>query len=211
MKGLLHSKLFKKNLKKWLFMYVGVLLLLTGVVTYSKYMSKFASASEPARVTKFNVAILDATDDNVCSEFEEGSETYTKCGREETSASDEQIDYYFTVDTRELEVLTKLFVTINIDPAFKLVDVQEEKTPGVYESILREYNSDNVVVKYLTKTDNKGVIYNRVYGDTRGLKKYKLSIKYRTESGKVLDKKVFDAISIDYSATQITKGDVSYE
>ena len=40
MKGLLHSKRFKENLYRWLFMYVGVIALLTTVITYSKYVTQ---------------------------------------------------------------------------------------------------------------------------------------------------------------------------
>ena len=56
MKGLLQSKIFRKNLKKWLCMYVGALLLLTTVVTYSKYISKY-NVDDDARITKFDVTV----------------------------------------------------------------------------------------------------------------------------------------------------------
>ena len=46
MKGLLHSKLFRKNLFTWLFMYIIVIGLFTTVVTYSKYISSMQNADK---------------------------------------------------------------------------------------------------------------------------------------------------------------------
>lgn len=56
MKGLLHSKRFKANLRKWLFMYVGVMGLLTTVITYSKYISSFGG-TDKSRATKFEIEV----------------------------------------------------------------------------------------------------------------------------------------------------------
>ena len=52
----LHSKLFRKNLKKWLLMYIIVIGFLTTIITYSKYISSIKS-QDSARVAKFNVDI----------------------------------------------------------------------------------------------------------------------------------------------------------
>ena len=56
MKGLLRSKRFRHNLYKWVTMYVGVMLLFTVVVTYSRYMSSL-EGSDQAKVARFEVGI----------------------------------------------------------------------------------------------------------------------------------------------------------
>ena len=40
MKELLHSKVFKQKLRKWLMMYCGVMFVFTTVVTYSRYITQ---------------------------------------------------------------------------------------------------------------------------------------------------------------------------
>ena len=71
MKGLLHSKRFKENLYRWLFMYVGVIALLTTVITYSKYVTQLIPTEEKARPAKFDVEIAN-TDSagNDCTKVE---------------------------------------------------------------------------------------------------------------------------------------------
>jgi len=56
MNRLLHSRVFKKNLAKWIFMYIVTLAFFTSVVTYSKYFSSLAS-NDNARPAKFNIKI----------------------------------------------------------------------------------------------------------------------------------------------------------
>ena len=58
MKGLLQSKIFRKNLRKWLCMYVGVLLLFTTVVTYSKFITNMQGDDEESKPAKFNVDVI---------------------------------------------------------------------------------------------------------------------------------------------------------
>ena len=56
MKELLQNKVFKKNLKKWLVMYIGVIALFTTIITYSKYMTTMMGSSE-AKVAAFDINI----------------------------------------------------------------------------------------------------------------------------------------------------------
>ena len=67
MKGLLQSKRFKKNLGKWVFMYVICMGIFTTVITYSKYISNMLDDDDSARVSKFNVG-LKYCKDALCEE-----------------------------------------------------------------------------------------------------------------------------------------------
>ena len=64
MKKLLQSRKFRKNLGKWIFMYVICMGLFTTVVTYSKYISKMLSSNDEARVSKFNVKLRYCENEN---------------------------------------------------------------------------------------------------------------------------------------------------
>ena len=55
---LLHSKLFRQNLFKWIFMYIAALGLLTSVITYSKYITALIhDESVPALALKTTLVI----------------------------------------------------------------------------------------------------------------------------------------------------------
>lgn len=113
MKGLLQSKRFKKNLSKWLCMYVGVLLLLTTVITYSKYISSFMGNDE-ARAAKFKVKIN--TNDCILNATGEScdSGTYFR---------DDEITYKFVVDTTELEATADFVLTVAVDSKFSIIKI----------------------------------------------------------------------------------------
>ena len=104
---LLHSKTFRNNLFKWIFVYVGVLLVVASVVTYSKYMSNIMGQGR-ASVAKFNVEI---TKGDICSTLKERF-----CNLSKYKPYDE-LEYNFSVDPSEIEVSTnlKLYVTLNND------------------------------------------------------------------------------------------------
>lgn len=111
MTWLLHSKRFRVNLKKWLCMYVGVILTFTTVVTYSRYVSTF-TASSTARVAKFKVDI-----------YCEDGIRIGKCSRD-TYSRYQPITYRFNLE-RDLEVKTNLRVSIMIDKNFELERVED--------------------------------------------------------------------------------------
>ena len=116
MKGLLRSKRFRHNLYKWVTMYVGVMLLFTVVVTYSRYMSSL-EGSDQAKVARFEVGIRHKgcqgtlTEDNVC---ESG-----------TFRPNSRIEYNFEVDTTKLEVATDLTLTIIVHSDFQILDLTD--------------------------------------------------------------------------------------
>lgn len=116
MKGLLRSKLFRKNLFTWLFMYITVIGLFTTVVTYSKYISSMQQ-SDTARVAMFDAAI---TYDGVCSSINENE--ICDIG---TYRPTSELSYYFTVDTRNLEVSTVFVTRISVLEYFKNIKIYD--------------------------------------------------------------------------------------
>ncbi len=110
MSNLLHNKLFRLNLLRWFVLYIGVIFIFTTVVTYSKYITSIPSEHK-ARTAKFNVTI---TNDKICSSLS------NLCNLEYYKPYAE-IEYYFTVDTSELEVLSDLLVTINVNKEFRIL------------------------------------------------------------------------------------------
>ena len=96
--------------------YVGVMLLFTVVVTYSRYMSSL-EGSDQAKVARFEVGIRHKgcqgtlTEDNVC---ESG-----------TFRPNSRIEYNFEVDTTKLEVATDLTLTIIVHSDFQILDLTD--------------------------------------------------------------------------------------
>lgn len=115
-KELLQSKNFKKRLGKWIAMYVGVMCLLAIVVTYSRYVSTHM-ASTSARAAKFDVKINQEVS---CQDMASITPNTVACfenNYDDTSQglrAKPQIGFYFTVDTRDLEVSSKLVITTTI-------------------------------------------------------------------------------------------------
>lgn len=133
-KELLQSKNFKKRLGKWIAMYVGVLCLLAIVVTYSRYVSTHM-ASTSARAAKFDV---DIKQEISCQDMASTTPKTVACFEENYDDTSEglrakpQIGFYFTVDTSDLEVSSKVVVTTTIKKNeknyfkdYKLYDVTE--------------------------------------------------------------------------------------
>ena len=88
---LLHSKLFRQNLFKWIFMYIAALGLLTSVITYSKYITALIH-DESVRSSKFG-----------CSE-EDGQ----SCESNVQLRPTKEIEVYFKLDLNQLEVMTNV-------------------------------------------------------------------------------------------------------
>lgn len=199
MKGLLHSKRFKKNLCKWLFMYVGCMLILTTVVTYSKYMSTIQS-SDSARVAKFNVEVYNY----------DCNETITNNCNLDWYRSTSSIDYYFVVDTTDIEVKTQLLVTLYIKDDFELAnktltDVTNPEMPKEYTLKDPISVTDNTNFNYLV-IDNPEL---STIEAAQGSKKiFKISLKYI--NNKNVDYAHFngnnkDIVKVAYSAVQLAK------
>ncbi len=113
MKGLLHSKRFKKNLYKWLFMYVVVIGLLTTVITYSRYISSWYQSAE-TKVKNFDVTI----DKLTCTDYENEA----ACSYNRPTAP---VPFYFKVDTSKLETKALFILTFHIDNKFEIIGIDE--------------------------------------------------------------------------------------
>lgn len=202
MKSLLQNKRIRISLYKWLGMYIGVIALFTTVVTYSKYMTEI-SRSDDARVAKFEININ-----------YDGTKNCTPGSKEATCIVGKyrptsEVPYYFTVDTRSLEVRTFFVLTINIDSMFKIEKLEK----------LKEGTTDEYELVDLKNNQIKKIVEARGGNET----KYKLTIKYnggkivRDEENKPLyydetiiqdEKLPSKIVSVDYSALQITASDM---
>lgn len=206
MKGLLQSKYFKKNLSKWVFMYVICMGIFTTVITYSKYISNMMDDKDTARVSKFNVTLKYCAD--------------ALCEREATEPFDpemyrpyEELTYYFAVDKSQIEVNADLLLTVKVDEHFKITKValpseedkvipNESQTKGnkiftISNSIVPG-NHDlaiyKVTVMYddtVVDKDEKGNVINGIVKDESGNPKYIFN-----------EKKPFDVMTVDYSIVQ---------
>ena len=148
MKGLLHSKIFKKNLAKWFVMYLGVISLLTTIITYSKYMSELQTMSDSARVAKFNIKVIPNNscdlENNNCLGIEKVRPTST-------------LSYDFTIDLTELISLEKLEGNQYQEISdFKLTNDQRE-TLYNYGSLTSQFISvtHKPILKYRVKVKYK--------------------------------------------------------
>lgn len=162
MKGLLQSKKFKKNIGKWLIMYILCMGLFTTLVTYSKYISKMLSTNDEARVSKFNISLKYCDNEN-CDNG--GSNTPI----DKRYAPYNEIIYYFAVDTSTLEVNAELFLTARIlDNHFKLKEIKEiTSTTGQVNSVSKNSNGGDTI----------SITTNVKAGD-KTLRKYKVTVVY---------------------------------
>lgn len=182
MRELLHSKLFRRNLKKWLFMYVGVMCLLTCVITYSKYISEMHSSSD-ARAASFNVV---AKFDGVCANNEE------LCDMGSNFRPTEDLGYYFTVDTTGLEVSTLLVTNIIVDKNFTIKNIYD-----VTDGTEKEFTNYDINENTVSITENLSV--NNMY-----VRKYKVVCQYSNsdDTGYKITASYNDVVKIGYSALQ---------
>lgn len=212
MKGLLQSKIFRKNLRKWLCMYVGALLLLTTVVTYSKYISKY-NVDEDARITKFDVTVKNIENENLtCT----GEIDKLDCTTKDTYRPTTKIPYEFVV-TPNFEVNTLLATTIYVPASFNIETLEEINGKVLYDekenikdssitiSKLKDKNEkgeevDTATIITITKKIDTDDIINSNIPRT-----YKITIKYNYDEETYLtaDKENLSVIKIGYSATQI--------
>jgi len=121
MKGLLQSKKFRTNLYKWLFMYAGVMLLLTSVITYSKYITSMET-NEESRVAKFEVGIDYMNCADVTTPTEANPNRICNSGMYRPTS---EIKYYFSVDTTQIETHALFLLDITVDSHFTLVGLKD--------------------------------------------------------------------------------------
>lgn len=198
MKGLLHSKRFRRNLKRWICMYVGVLVLFTSVVTYSRYVSKFSSSSS-AKVSKFNIEI-------------QKGEVKTSSNSDPIMPTDE-IYYTFKV-IREFEVKTLLVLTVNAEPGFLIEKIEEADTNLLIYSSDLSYENNYKYSKdgYQVQDNNQKIVSITkpiTYLEGQIHKTYKVTLKFDYSSVqdtyykfKDKDLKERPIVNLDYSATQ---------
>lgn len=177
MKGLLHSKRFRNNLKRWLLAYVGVLVLLTTVVTYSKYISSLNS-KDLARPAKFQVSFENNT---VCNQ-----EKQEKCVTK-SYYPDSLVDYNFSIDMRGTEVKTIMIVTIYFQKEFDMTTFKINNTPVTdYEIVLKD-NQKIIKLKDIVLPNNGT------------LNEYLLTLQAHDQNSKILTHN----IHVDYSIKQL--------
>ena len=187
MKGLLHSKRFKQNLAKWLFMYVGVMLLLTTVVTYSRYISSMHT-KEDARPAQFDVAIEYDKNNLVCEDL-------TNCFSG-TFRPTSKLEYTFTVDTTKIEVNTDFVLTVTLHEDFKI------------ESLKNITNNTDIALTDAEKNNLKPTsISSKIYAPSGKTETYKIVVYYGKPINKDTDfTNIHEIVKVGYSAKQITRG-----
>ena len=187
MKKLLHSKVFRKNLFNWLFMYIAVIGLFTSVVTYSKYISGFNN-DDAARVAKFDASI---TYDGICAGLNE--QEICNIGKFRPKSD---LSYYFTVDTKELEVTTVFVTRITILKQFKNIKIYDI-TDGEIELTNYEITENNEDIVYIfTEELDTSNTYTR---------KYKITMNYdyaNNDSDYSEEHQINGAVTVGYSAVQ---------
>lgn len=165
MKELLQSKSFKKRLGKWVAMYIGVMCFFAIVVTYSRYVSSHM-VSTSARAAKFNVEIKQEIS---CQDMTQITPKNVACFDEDYDNTQEglrakpQIGFYFTVDTNDLEVNSKVALTTTIQKNsedyftnYKLYDVTEliktqQTLPASQESLplIKSEGDKEIILEYI--------------------------------------------------------------
>ncbi len=181
MKELLQNKVFKKNLKKWLVMYIGVIALFTTIITYSKYMTTMMGSSE-AKVAAFDININYL--DNQCISSNNCNTGYYR----PTS----YIEYYFTVDYM-FDVKTDVFLTVLINNKFDF-------------EIFDENNEKITVTKNTEKSNDSyycGSFKMPVTIGSRKTSKYKIRVKYKYDADKNITNEPYNIVKVNYSAKQV--------
>lgn len=202
MKSLLQNKRFRINLYKWLGMYVGVIALFTSVVTYSKYMSEI-SRSDNARVAKFDIAV----DYNGTENCKSGSKEATCLVGKYRPTS--EIPYYFTVNTKNLEVRTFFVLSINIDSMFEIVKLEKLKdgTTDEYELVDLKNNQIKEIVEARKGKETKYKLTIKYNGDKIVRDEFNNPLYYDETKAEdeMLPSKI---VTVDYSALQITASEM---
>ena len=202
MKSLLHSKKFRTNLYKWLFIYVGVMLLLTTVITYSRYMTSLQVADE-ARVTKYNVTIA-PVGCKIISEVNNEDQTIKKTCDAGAYLESNKIEYYFSVDTTELEATSTFALTFKTNDKIPYFDIEKIE---IVNSDLTSKIPEEIVCK---EACNTKTIINNIEARQGKITYYAVTVNYKGNSSLTDDEKLkeqvySDIVSIGYSATQVTK------
>lgn len=212
MKWLLHSKRFRKNLCKWLFMYIGVMCSITSVITYSRYITNM-QFGDKARPAKFDVSVdyLNVCAGYNCSNYCDGKKATEKCELPVFRPTVKDISFYFKVDTNDLEVKTDLFLYLIIEKQL----IEKGATPQLFE-ISNDGKKEVQTIITITAPDSiqkeTGYVRYRISEvvDTSNRKEKTYLLKLvntnsiALNSGLYLTEPEFDnAFRVEYSAIQI--------
>ena len=185
MSGLLHIKRFRQNMLKMFAIYLVVILSTTSVITYSRYITSMESTSY-ARPARFNI---DITKGDICV----ADTTICKLSSELTKFKPyDQLDYYFSVDTSQLEVTTIMATTIDIDTHYNFVGIYEIEDE--VETLIDINNNDDYSI-----SGRRINISQEVEAGLGTVKTYKIRLSYIENSE---TDQTYDAISVDFVATQ---------
>ena len=181
MSGLLHIKRFRQNMLKMFVIYLVVILSTTSVITYSRYITSMESTSY-ARPARFNI---DVTKGDICV-----AES-TVCNVTKYKPYD-QLDYYFSVDTSQLEVTTIMATTIDIDTHYNFVSIYEIEDE--VETLIDIDNNEDYSIN-----GRRINISQEVEAGLGTVKTYKIRLSYIGSSD---TDPTYDALSVDFVATQ---------
>jgi len=187
MSNLLHSKTFRGNLTKWVILYILALLIVTGVVTYSKYISSMTS-TDNARQASFKVKI-DKGD--ICS-----TTSPDLCNLTSYKPYD-QPEYKFSINTEKVEVLTELIVNINVNKDFEVISLNDVTIPQNNNKFTATMN-DNTALSF---ENNLFTLMSEVGPSKNNIKNYILKLRFKNNSYKV----GYDynkIVNVGYSAIQ---------
>ncbi len=189
MSKLLHSKTFRGNLTKWIILYVLTLLIVTGVVTYSKYISSMATIDN-ARPAKFNVQI---TKGDICS-----TTSPDLCNLTSYKPYD-KLEYKFTVNTEKVEVATDLVLNIIVNNDFEIISLNDVTIPeNLGSNKLNTTMSDNTE---LSLENNLFTLISEVGPTKINKKEYILKLKFKNNSYKI-EHNYKEIVNVGYSAIQ---------
>lgn len=200
MNELLRSKTFRKNLSKWIFLYIAVMCLLTSVITYSKYITKMSNTDE-ARASKFEVNIKPMSGEECTMNIENNTFDCPLTAYRPTKP----IIFYFEVDATQMEVLADLYVRASVD---EISDLLIKKIELV--------DKDKVIKDDLTASslsDNRVLVHSVVNPENKSSLKYyyKVTAEYDlSELDKIDDAIIYsinnekENLKIGFSAKQIT-------
>ena len=181
MSGLLHIKRFRQNMLKMFAIYLVVILSTTSVITYSRYITSMESTSY-ARPARFNIDITKGSICVVGKDF---------CDLSKYKPYD-QLDYYFSVDTSQLEVTTIMATTIDIDTHYNFVNIYE--IDDEVETLIDINNNQDYSIN-----GRRINISQEVEAGLGSVKTYKIRLSYIENSE---TDQTYDAISLDFVATQ---------
>lgn len=203
MKYLLHSRKFRSNLFKWIFCYVGTMLLFTAVVTYSRYITTQA-ANDQARVARFDVTVS-----KIC--YDKDSQDPDSCTNSGAFRAKRNNSFYFTVDTTKMEV-TSIFVTritlsekLTVDPSSVFIYNGSAGAADSWVSLeklklLKALNTNlDFEIEGNVITITEDVIASK--GEKR---KYRVDAQYKNfdQDERLTGVDIEDAITVGFSASQ---------